>query len=194
MCKRGRGWLDATPRDLEDYEHWRRKAEGNPSRVGGSKWGRELAASAGAHAPRPPGCRWSAGSRFSNQYPWQWQWQWQWQPAEFEAFIDHLRARTPTFTASSGRNYQYRLRLFCEYITDPRYGWLAVCQERFGQVPVQILHHWPRCSMKPATLWSVPAALDGARCGRPAGNAARGTALRDVWWAEPPSNLRTLPP
>ncbi|GLW47518.1 integrase [Streptomyces sp. NBRC 14336] len=44
LWKRGRGWLEATPRDLEDYEHWRRRAEANPSRVGGAKWGRELAA------------------------------------------------------------------------------------------------------------------------------------------------------
>ncbi|MDR6317709.1 tyrosine-type recombinase/integrase [Actinoplanes couchii] len=75
-------------------------------------------------------------AEFSNLYPWQWQ------PAEFEAFMDHLQSRTPTFTVSSGRNYQNHLRMFCEYITDPRYGWMAVCQQRFGEVPVQILHEW----------------------------------------------------
>ncbi len=75
-------------------------------------------------------------AEFTSQYPWQWQ------SAEVEAFIDHLRTRTPTFTVSSGRNYQNHLRLFCEFITDQRYGWMAVCQERFGQVPVQILHEW----------------------------------------------------
>jgi hypothetical protein len=41
---RGRSWADAVERDLEDYEHWRRFAAGNPNRVGGSKWDRELAA------------------------------------------------------------------------------------------------------------------------------------------------------
>jgi integrase len=40
----GRSWADAVERDLEDYEHWRRFAAGNPNRVGGSKWDRELAA------------------------------------------------------------------------------------------------------------------------------------------------------
>ncbi|GAA5074413.1 tyrosine-type recombinase/integrase [Streptomyces similanensis] len=75
-------------------------------------------------------------AEFTNQYPWQCQ------PAEVEAFIDHLRAKTPTFTVSSGRGCQNHLRLFCEYITDARYGWVNVCQERFGQVPVQILHEW----------------------------------------------------
>jgi hypothetical protein len=41
---RGKSWADAVERDLEDYEHWRRFAAGNPNRVGGSKWDRELAA------------------------------------------------------------------------------------------------------------------------------------------------------
>src|SRR6266498_1972847 len=41
---RGRAWADAVERDLEDYEHWRRFASGNPDRVGGTKWDRELAA------------------------------------------------------------------------------------------------------------------------------------------------------
>ncbi len=41
---RGRAWTDAAERDLEDYEHWRRFAPGNPDRIGGAKWDRELAA------------------------------------------------------------------------------------------------------------------------------------------------------
>ena len=41
---RGHAWTDAAERDLEDYEHWRRFAPGNPDRIGGSKWDRELAA------------------------------------------------------------------------------------------------------------------------------------------------------
>ncbi|MBA8924509.1 site-specific recombinase XerD [Kutzneria viridogrisea] len=44
LSGRGRSWTEATQRDLEDYEHWRRSAERNPDRVGGSKWDRELAA------------------------------------------------------------------------------------------------------------------------------------------------------
>jgi hypothetical protein len=70
---------------------------------------------------------------FSNQYPWQWE------PAEVEAFFDHIRANNPNFTVSTARQYQNSLRMFCDFICDARYGWLATCQERFGQVPVQIL-------------------------------------------------------
>ncbi|OEV02629.1 tyrosine-type recombinase/integrase [Streptomyces oceani] len=75
-------------------------------------------------------------AEFTNQYPWQWE------PAEVEAFIDYLRSRRKTFAVSTGRNYQNALRMFCEYITDARYGWPVRCLERFGQAPVQILHEW----------------------------------------------------
>jgi integrase/recombinase XerD len=30
--------------------------------------------------------------------------------------------------------------MFCDFICDGRYGWLAMCQDRFGQAPMQILH------------------------------------------------------
>ncbi|MFF4617728.1 site-specific integrase [Nonomuraea jabiensis] len=44
LWRRGRGWTEAREQDLEDFEHWRRKEETNPRRVGGTKWDRELAA------------------------------------------------------------------------------------------------------------------------------------------------------
>ncbi|MFJ4479315.1 tyrosine-type recombinase/integrase [Streptomyces xanthochromogenes] len=75
-------------------------------------------------------------AEFTNQYPWQWE------PAEVEAFIDHLRSRRKKFAVSTGRNYQNALRMFCEYVTDARYGWPLRCLERFGQAPAQILHEW----------------------------------------------------
>ena len=50
LWARGRVWTETVPRDLEDYEHWRRFAEGNPQRIGGSKWDRELAAFASLFA------------------------------------------------------------------------------------------------------------------------------------------------
>ena len=41
---RDNAWIDAVERDLGDYEHWRRLAPGNPDRISGTKWDRELAA------------------------------------------------------------------------------------------------------------------------------------------------------
>jgi site-specific recombinase XerD len=75
-------------------------------------------------------------AEFTGEYPWRWR------AEDVEAFIDWLRSRRLRFSVSTGRNYQNGLRLFCEYVTDARYGWPARCLERFGEVPVQILHEW----------------------------------------------------
>lgn len=75
-------------------------------------------------------------AEFAGLYPWQWE------PAEFEAFVGHLRAQRPTLAVATARGYQNALHQFCEYVTDARYGWPAVCLERFGATPRQILHEW----------------------------------------------------
>lgn len=71
---------------------------------------------------------------FSNLYPWQWT------PAEAEAFFDHMRSGSRPIVVSTARGYQTSLRLFMEYVTDSRYSWPIVCQERFGEAPTQIFH------------------------------------------------------
>ncbi|MEU3855731.1 tyrosine-type recombinase/integrase [Streptomyces sp. NPDC029554] len=127
-------------------------------------------------------------AEFSNQYPWQWA------PVEVEAFFDHLRSRNPRLAVSTARNYQNALRLFCEYTTDARYGWPRTCADRFGQVPVQILHEWNtvvhtseyegRSGRRPLTYDEVQALFDAAdarveeiRCRGRKGSLA---ALRDA--------------
>jgi hypothetical protein len=40
----GRGWDQARVEDLEDWEDWRLRGQGNARRIGGAKWVRELAA------------------------------------------------------------------------------------------------------------------------------------------------------
>jgi site-specific recombinase XerD len=71
---------------------------------------------------------------FSNLYPWQWT------PAEFEAFIVHLRSGPRPLALSTARGYGLSIRLFCEYLTDARYGWPALCVQRFGEAPQQVVH------------------------------------------------------
>jgi integrase len=41
---------------------------------------------------------------------------------------------------STARGYESDLRLFLEYVTDVRYGWPAICIDRFGEAPQQLLH------------------------------------------------------
>lgn len=74
-------------------------------------------------------------AEFTNDYPWSWQ------CADAEAFFAHLdtvRGKPLAFSTAAG--YQADLRLFCGYVTDPRYGWGEECLRRFGQTPVQLFH------------------------------------------------------
>lgn len=73
---------------------------------------------------------------FSGLYPWQWT------PAEVEAFFSQLRSAERALALSTLRGYQVSLRLFVEFVCDARYGWPAVCLQRFGQAPVVVLHEW----------------------------------------------------
>jgi hypothetical protein len=73
---------------------------------------------------------------FTGQYPWQWL------PGEGEAFITQgcSGERGRPIAMSTARGYETDLRLFMEYLTDPRYGWPASCQQRFGTAPQQLFH------------------------------------------------------
>ena len=73
---------------------------------------------------------------FSDQYPWQWTAQ------ELEAFSAQVASGPDKVAFSTLRGYQNAIRLFCEYLTDVRYGWAHECAVRFGQAPVQIAHEW----------------------------------------------------
>lgn len=70
-------------------------------------------------------------AEYTNQYPWQWE------SAEVEAFIVSC-----SIAPSTARNYQNAIRMFCEFVTDARYGWPAKCLALFGCAPQQILHEW----------------------------------------------------
>jgi len=75
-------------------------------------------------------------AEFTNAYPWQWQ------PADAEEFIVGLRSavgRRP-IVMSTARGYEAAITLFMDYVTDRRYGWTQMCQQRFGQLPQQVFH------------------------------------------------------
>lgn len=71
---------------------------------------------------------------FSGLYPWQWT------PEEGEAWVSHLRSGTTPLRVSTVRGYQVEIGLFCDYLLDSRYGWVAACSERFGRAPRQVFH------------------------------------------------------
>jgi integrase/recombinase XerC len=69
-------------------------------------------------------------AEFTNDYPWVWT------PADAEEFWAELRSAG--FGRATLRSYQVRLRLFGDFVTDPRYGWAEECWQRFGAHPVQV--------------------------------------------------------
>ncbi len=73
---------------------------------------------------------------FTDSYPWNWT------PSDVEDWTSSLLSRTSPLAHSTIRGYQNNLRLFMEYITDPRYAWAGECERRFGEHPVQICPEW----------------------------------------------------
>jgi hypothetical protein len=73
---------------------------------------------------------------FTGEYPWAWQ------PVDVEEFSAQLLSGPAPRAVSTVRSYQGTLRLFCEFLTDPRYGWAAECEARVGTAPVQVCHEW----------------------------------------------------
>jgi len=67
---------------------------------------------------------------FTNDYPWVWT------VADVDEFWAELRSQG--FSRGTLRAYQVRLRLFCDFVTDPAYGWTEECWQRFGAHPVQV--------------------------------------------------------
>ncbi len=125
---------------------------------------------------------------FTGEYPWQWT------AADGEGFIAGLRGGTTPIRLSTARSYEVTIRLFVQFLLDGRYGWVAECAERFGQVPSEIFHEGnsvlhtveyegdPR--RRPLTYDEVQALFDAAdaRPGRIAGQGRKGAlcALRDA--------------
>lgn len=73
---------------------------------------------------------------FCGAYPWRWE------PRDLEDFTSRARSGTAPLSRSTLRGYQIDIRLFCDFITDARYGWQAECVSRFGSPPQQICHDW----------------------------------------------------
>jgi integrase len=73
----------------------------------------------------------------TNEFPWDWL------PGHMEEWTLSLLGEKHLMP-STIRSYQTHLRLFGEYLTDPRYGWGASCEEAFGigVHPVAICHEW----------------------------------------------------
>ena len=61
-------------------------------------------------------------------------WPWQWSSAQAESWL-----ASGGWVHSTIRAYQGALALFLDYVCDPRYGWVAECEQRAGAVPAQVI-------------------------------------------------------
>jgi site-specific recombinase XerD len=71
----------------------------------------------------------------ADEYPWVWRAQ------MLDEWLGDLRG-VRGLRQSTVRNYATSVAVFCDYVTDPAYGWVEQCQRRFGTHPVQIVHEW----------------------------------------------------
>jgi len=71
----------------------------------------------------------------TNEYPWTWS------AAMMDEWLGDNRA-IHGHARSTIRAQSQCLRMFCDYLVDPAYGWQERCQKRFGSFPIQIVHEW----------------------------------------------------
>lgn len=67
------------------------------------------------------------------------EWPWRWSAAMFDEWMADL-ASVRQLKVSTRRGYQLAIRAFCSYVCSPHYGWVAECEERFGDHPIQVSH------------------------------------------------------
>ncbi|OOK73489.1 phage integrase, N-terminal SAM-like domain protein [Mycobacterium kansasii] len=73
---------------------------------------------------------------FTNEYPWRWR------PLDVDQFLADLRSQEKPIALSTLRSYSNTISMFCSYVSDGRYGWVAFCEKQFGDVPSQICFEW----------------------------------------------------
>ena len=64
-------------------------------------------------------------------------WPWLWSAEQLDVWV-----ASGGWAHSTTRAYEGALAMFMAYLTDPRYGWVAVCRERVSATPTQICHEW----------------------------------------------------
>lgn len=72
----------------------------------------------------------------ANEYPWRWS------AHHVDEFLADRRSGQRPVTLATLRANAGAIRMFCAYLTDPRYGWAGLCEQVFGDVPSQVVFEW----------------------------------------------------
>ena len=116
-------------------------------------------------------------------------WPWQWTPGQVEQWV-----ASGGWAHSTVRSYEGALAAFLGYVCDPRYDWIAECEQQVGARPVQVCHegntavhaagYEGRPGRRPLTRAELQAFLDAAddHVERAAGSRRKGwlAAFRDA--------------
>jgi integrase/recombinase XerC len=116
-------------------------------------------------------------------------WPWQWTPAQAEAWV-----ASGGWAHSTVRSYEGALAVFLDFVCDPRYGWVAECEQLAGGRPVQVFHegnaavhasdYEGRPERRPLTRGELQAFFDAAdaHVDKAAGSRRKGwlSAFRDA--------------
>lgn len=76
---------------------------------------------------------------FTNDFPWSWQ------AADLDEYFAERRSTSRNgrpLALSTLRAESNAISMFCSFVCDARYGWVELCEERFGDVPSQIAFEW----------------------------------------------------
>jgi integrase/recombinase XerD len=74
--------------------------------------------------------------RFTGEYPWTWR------PVDIDEFLAERRSGARPIAPTTLRADSNAVAMFCAYLTHPGYGWPALCERTFGDVPAQICFEW----------------------------------------------------
>jgi integrase len=74
--------------------------------------------------------------RFAGTYPWEWL------PGDVEDFTASLTSGSDRLAHSTIRIMHSTIKLFCDYLCDQRYPWVAECLRRFDATPSQVCFEW----------------------------------------------------
>ncbi|MEU8147955.1 hypothetical protein [Nonomuraea sp. NPDC048901] len=61
-------------------------------------------------------------------------------PGDIEDWATELLSSPGPLARSTVRTYLNQIAMFCDYLTDARYGWADQCVEYFGTHPSQVCH------------------------------------------------------
>ncbi|CAM3554397.1 tyrosine-type recombinase/integrase [Isoptericola cucumis] len=73
---------------------------------------------------------------FTNDFPWSWQ------ASDLDEYFAERRSGGRTLALTTLRAESNAIAMFCSFICDGRYGWATLCEQRFGDLPSQIVFEW----------------------------------------------------